>query len=296
MNNLNATAVFSMILKGILQILSPFIIVLICAIIIYSIFTACSTKFLTRDGRHTNFGKLLLGGFSKSITMIIEKLPGILIIAIAITGVSMASAFFNQFTTIWEQEKRIKELNTYVQNLSNSEDIAIITVKDRNVVANQIYSTYVIEVIDNITGEVVTEEEIRLSSKELKLDSLVINFDYSDIETGKNKNVAFPYKIFSEKLAPDNGIKLKTIFSLDDIDDILELEADSAYGLTRDAFIKRAKEFIAIIKDPVKSREMGIKSSYGQTISIPSNAKPGDKYFVRITGVGGLTLAGGPSL
>ena len=35
---------------------------------------------------------------------------------------------------------------------------------------------------------------------------------------------------------------------------------------------------------------MGIKSTYGETITIPSSAKEGDEFIIRITGVGGLTL------
>lgn len=292
MNNLSASNIFGNILISVLQILSPILILLAAVIVVYTIFTACSSKFLSKDGQAVSFGRLLVGGFSKSITMIIEKLPSFIVIGLVVTAISLVSNFFNQFYTIWQQSERIKELNCYVKNLSNSEDIAIITVKNRTTISNNTYSTYLVQVVDNITGDIVTEEEINLSGKEFKLDSLVVNFDYSEIETGKSRNVAFPYKIFSEKLAPDNGITLKTLMTLENVDDILEMEAQSVYGLSKETFIKRAKEFIEIIKDPVKSREMGIKSSYGETITIPASAKIGDTFYVRITGVGGLTLTG----
>ena len=68
----------------------------------------------------------------------------------------------------------------------------------------------------------------------------------------------------------------------DDIDEML--------GLSRDAFRKRAKEFIEIIKDPIKSQEIGIRSTYGNTITIPANAQINDEYVIYIEGTGGLSL------
>lgn len=291
MKDLTTSTILLSIVTGIMEILTPFIFVLSILILLYTLFTACSEKFFSQESRNIKFGKLLAGGFSKSLTIIIEKLPSIIMIGTAITIISLISSFFNKTYQIWEQQQRIKELNTYVKNLTNADDIAFIKVKERRMLGSEIYSIYQIEVLDNITGEIISDEEIRLSGRELKFDSMVVNFEYSEIETGKEKNIAFPYRVFSEKLAPDNGIKLKTIFTMDSsLDELLELEASQAYGLPKDIFIKRAKEFIQIVKDPIKSREMGIKSSYGETLTIPRNAQPGDEFIVRITGVGGLTL------
>lgn len=291
MKDLTTSTILLSIVTGIMEILTPFIFVLSILILLYTLFTACSEKFFSHESRNIKFGKLLAGGFSKSLTIIIEKLPSIIMIGTAITIISLISSFFNKTYQIWEQQQRIKELNTYVKNLTNADDIAFIKVKERRMLGSEIYSIYQIEVLDNITGEIISDEEIRLSGRELKFDSMVVNFEYSEIETGKEKNIAFPYRVFSEKLAPDNGIKLKTIFTMDSsLDELLELEASQAYGLPKDIFIKRAKEFIQIVKDPIKSREMGIKSSYGETLTIPRNAQPGDEFIVRITGVGGLTL------
>lgn len=291
MKDFTTSTILLSIVTGIMEILTPFIFVLSILILLYTLFTACSEKFFSQESRNIKFGKLLAGGFSKSLTIIIEKLPSIIMIGTAITMISLISSFFNKTYQIWEQQQRIKELNTYVKNLTNADDIAFIKVKERRMLGSEIYSIYQIEVLDNITGEIISDEEIRLSGRELKFDSMVVNFEYSEIETGKEKNIAFPYRVFSEKLAPDNGIKLKTIFTMDSsLDELLELEASQAYGLSKDIFIKRAKEFIQIVKDPIKSREMGIKSSYGETLTIPRNAHPGDEFIVRITGVGGLTL------
>lgn len=290
MNEMSLSSVVKTLFTSFLGILTPCLIFLIAEILIYALFTACNAKLLNKANEEQKFGKLYLGGISQAFTMIIENITNILIACAVIVCITLIMQFANKFYSIWEQQTRIKELNTYVRNLSNSDDIARITVKERKTLSSNSYSVYVVEVIDNITGDVVSEEEIRVPGKELKFDSIVVNFDYSEIETGKARNVAFPYKVFSEKLAPDNGIKLKTIFTMDTIDELLELEAESAYGLPAETFKKRAKEFISIVKDPVKSREMGIKSTYGETITIPSSAKEGDEFIIRITGVGGLTL------
>lgn len=290
MSQIKNSMISDTILESLFDLLWPLIAIVSGIIILYALFSAINAKLLNKQNEDVKFGKLLLGGFSKAFTMIIENLSNFLIICAVIVCITLIMQFSNKITGMWETQARIKELNTYVKNLNNSEDIARITIKERKTMGYDTYSTYLIEVIDNITGDTVSEEEIRIPGRELKFDSMVINFEYSEIETGKARNVAFPYKVFSEKLAPDNGIKLKTIFTMDSIDEILELEAENVYGLSQDEFIKRANEFIQIIKDSSKSREMGIKSTYGETITIPASAKEGDEYIIRITGVGGLTL------
>ena len=118
-------------------------------------------------------GKTLFTSFLGILTPCLIFLIALIACAV-IVCITLIMQFANKFYSIWEQQTRIKELNTYVRNLSNSDDIARITIKERKTLSSNSYSVYVVEVIDNITGDVVSEEEIRVPGKELKFDSIVI--------------------------------------------------------------------------------------------------------------------------
>ena len=119
---------------------------------------------------------------------------------------------------------------------------------------------------------------------------MVINFDYSEIGAGKQRNLAFPYRIFSNEISPKNATILDSMFTLGNPDEFIENGVESMLGLARDTFRKRAKEFIEIVKDPIKSQELGIRVAYGNTITIPANAQKNNEYAIYIEGTGGLSL------
>jgi hypothetical protein len=53
--------------------------------------------------------------------------------------------------------------------------------------------TYKIEVLSE-RGETVSEQIFTLKGKEIALDFITVNFEYSEIEDGKNMNLAYPYR------------------------------------------------------------------------------------------------------
>ena len=131
MNEMSLNSVVKTLFTSFLGILTPCLIFLIAVILIYALFIACNAKLLNKANEEQKFGKLYLGGISQAFTMIIENITNILIACAVIVCITLIMQFANKFYSIWEQQARIKELNTYVRNLSNSDDIARITIKER---------------------------------------------------------------------------------------------------------------------------------------------------------------------
>ena len=127
----------------------------------------------------------------------------------------------------------------------------------------------------------------KIYGTDLYFDSFVINFEYSEIGKGNQKNLAFPYRIYSEKISPENAIKFETFKT--NPEKFVEKESETVLGLSRDLYIERAKEFIEIINDPVQRQEMGIRSNYGNAITIHTPQK-GEVYTIMVNGTGGLKV------
>ena len=273
--------------QSLVDLIIPALIFLASLIVLYTILLVIKAKFLDKTEQKNS--KLIAGSFSAALIKLIEKLPVLLLLLTAFLGLRLLTGIGTSFVKIYENQQRIKELSLFAKNLSSNDKLVQINVgkKTKNASGEEV-TDYRIYVYDSITGEIISETEY--SEKNLRIDFMVINFDYSEIKAGTKKNLAYPYRVFSDRISPENAYILETIFTSQNPDPLLEAEAEKAYGLSREAFTERAKEFINLINDPDKSREEGIRSFYGNTITVPSGAQEGSRYAVCIEGTGGLSL------
>jgi hypothetical protein len=279
-----------LLLSDLVEVISPAWTVLLIIGGVY-VFLQLISNLLLLIGDDEDLSPLkILGLLLNSITKFIEQLPALIIILVVTTGFIFVMNIEKSFSSIYENQQRIKELTVFAKNLSSNNKIAQIKVCDKGVNDNGEYGTYKIFIYDGITGDVISEKTYQLQGSDLRLDSMVINFDYSEIGAGKQRNLAFPYRIFSNEISPKNATILDSMFTLGNPDEFIENGVESMLGLARDTFRKRAKEFIEIVKDPIKSQELGIRVAYGNTITIPANAQKGDEYVIYIEGTGGLSL------
>lgn len=208
-----------------------------------------------------------------------------------VTAVGINSLFLsvNRVTRIADNLKRIKELGIMVRNLSRSEDVARITLLDRQVgvAPGDIEKRYRVEILSE-DGAVVSSQEVTLKGNRIAIDSITVNFEYSEIESGRRQNIAYPYRVYSELMKPDEAVPLSCMFNDEELPVIYCLEADSIYGMTEDVFFRRLKELFAILKDEDLSREMGIRSANGTVNHFVMN--PGDVYNISVEATGGLTV------
>ncbi|MBQ3687892.1 MAG: hypothetical protein II932_08670 [Treponema sp.] len=208
-----------------------------------------------------------------------------------VTAVGIKSLFLsvNRVTRIADNLKRIKELGIMVRNLSRSEDVARITMLDRlvGVTPGDMEKRYRVEILSE-DGEVVSSQEVTLRGNRIAIDSITVNFEYSEIESGRRQNIAYPYRVYSELMKPEDAVPLTCMFNDEELPVIYCLEADSIYGMTEDVFFQRLRELFAILKDEELSREMGIRSTNGTVNHFVMN--PGDVYNISVEATGGLTV------
>lgn len=279
-----------LLLSDLVEVISPAWTVLLIIGGVYVFLQLISNLLLLIGDDEDLSPQKILGLLLNSITKFIEQLPALIIILVVTTGFSFVMNIGKSFSSIYENQQRIKELTVFAKNLSSNNKIAQIKVCDKGVNDNGEYGTYKIFIYDGITGDVISEKTYQLQGSDLRLDSMVINFDYSEIGAGKQRNLAFPYRIFSNEISPKNATILDSMFTLGNPDEFIENGVESMLGLARDTFRKRAKEFIEIVKDPIKSQELGIRVAYGNTITIPANAQKNNEYAIYIEGTGGLSL------
>lgn len=280
--NFPIIGVFLSIITSVLDFILPAVLILCGIGLVYIIFYVIEQK-LTSDNKVL---KLIGAGFANCCSLALKNLHIIIISVIVIGCLNYILVFGNNIVNIYNKQQKIKELSLVVKNLSREKTVAEITLLKRE--GDDSY--YKVIVFDNVAGEKVYENNIHLRGKKLYVDSIVLNFEYSEIESGNKNNIAFPYRVFSEKIEPVNGILLKTLYQ-DENDEVLQTESQSALGLSEETYRQRAAELIEIVKDPAKSREMGIRSSHGAYAEIPDSARENDVYIIKVENTGGLSCS-----
>ena len=280
-------------LRRVLPLFLPVLLPVVA--IIFVCFLLFAAKRLATESRR--FGRLkagttfviILDSFREFMFSFIRAVPVVVLLLVTAVGINSLFLSVNRVTQIADNLKRIKELGIMVRNLSRSEDVARITMLDRQVgiAPGDIEKRYRVEILSE-DGAVVSSQEVTLKGNRIAIDSITVNFEYSEIESGRRQNIAYPYRVYSELMKPDEAVPLSCMFNDEELPVIYCLEADSIYGMTEDVFFRRLKELFAIVKDEDLSREMGIRSANGTVNHFVMN--PGDVYNISVEATGGLTV------
>lgn len=275
------------VLKAAVKIILPVLILVVVYLLIYALFFALKNKLYNEKnnkGSTENFFRIYASGFISGIMFIMKKLPSFLIMAVVVLALNYVVVFGKTISTYLENQKRIKELSLVVKNLESSQAYARITVNNRTFLNGVPYSSYLVEIFD-VNGEAALKKSFTLPGNEIRIDTMVVSFEYSEIGNGKAVNLACPYRIFSEKIDAADGIIL--------VDEnlkqkIFEKSTEDVYGLSARVFNERLRDLLEILKDEDLAREMGIRSFIGS--SIPIIGKTGESYILKVEGSGGLSF------
>ncbi len=224
----------------------------------------------------------------KTFMGIISKLPvllGIFILLWAIVGISTGLSGINDFI---DNQNKIKELKTVVRNLDKSYIVAKMEIMDVNYIENK--TSLKIYFYDYERDDYLPEtQDVEIKGRDIYFLNYVMNFDYSEIASGKKVNLVLPYKIFSEQVAKDDGILLQST-DKDGIPYIFHRDDDEIYGIEKDNYYKRLKEFSEYIQDNEKARKAGIKTFYAAAPHFVNNIYKGQKIIIWSEQTGGLVL------
>ncbi len=128
--------------------------------------------------------------------------------------------------------------------------------------------------------------EYTIQGRKLFVDFGVLNFDYSMIEKGEAKNIAFPDRLFSETVSHENGVDLFN--GKENFPNTFNVEDKDLYILDKNDYQAEVLKFVAAVTNANAARKMGIRTSYGEALGIIP--VPDKIYTFYSTGTGGVIV------
>ncbi|MDR1072239.1 MAG: hypothetical protein LBL45_00990 [Treponema sp.] len=216
------------------------------------------------------FGKLI-----SNFLILLPILGGIVIAAGVTLGVFKAVSSINQFI---DREKEIKALTIAINYLNQSDktlDVRVRSVVDGAATLQLDYKAS--DPNDSSVPPVEWRKTITIQGTEIHFDCVVFNFSYSEVGAGRQRNIAIPYRVFSNKVAAVDGVAL---FSGD------EIAPEDDYGFIPAVYRERLARLLA---DADYARDMGVRSVNGSDVW-RANVRAGDRFRIKVEQTGGLTL------
>jgi hypothetical protein len=224
----------------------------------------------------------------KAFMGIISKLPvliAVFLILFGIVGLSTAFSTINEFV---DNQKKIKELKAVVKNLDKSYIVARLEITDLDPVNN--LTSLKIQYYDYAKDDYIKDaQNIKIKGKDIYFLTYVMNFEYSEIESGSAINLVVPIKIFSEVVPKDEGIKLMNMDSTG-VPYVFNRDNDEIYGIDSLGYYTRLKELVGYMNDPEKARKEGVRSFYAAAPHYINNIRKGMRFVIWVEQTGGLVL------
>ncbi len=229
----------------------------------------------------------IIGNVVSRITIrIISNLPVFLMVFIflfLIVGLSKGISGINEYV---ENQEKIKELKSILKQLDQRYKVAEIEVINYSYISDE--SQLKIRFFDYAKqGFINADQDITIKGNDIYFDAVVLNFDFSEIAEGNKINLALPYRIFSDEVPQEEGIRL-SLTDENGVPLIYKRTEDEIYGMAYEKYDEHVKEIMQYITDKNKAREAGIRSVYGNAVH--KKVKKGDKIAIWVEQTGGLVI------
>jgi hypothetical protein len=223
-----------------------------------------------------------LAGMGVKAAGALPVIAGIGAALVLLIGVADATRAVDEYLA---GRRRVAELTATVRNLERrykAVEARIDDVKDGRIKASLAFFDY-----KNSSTPAKTQS-IDIAGKEIFIDAIVCNFDYSEIAAGKTVNLAIPFKVFSDEVPEAEGIAL-SIFDENGVPLMYRRSPDELYGIGSDAYASRLGELMADMRTDEAARGAGIvRSLYGDAVH--RGVKKGDSFIVWVEQTGGLSV------
>lgn len=219
------------------------------------------------------------------IAALAANLPVLLMAAVLSVSVVALGETIRKVESSIAAASRIKELQAVLRNLERSLKVAEIRVlstqNDR--------TTFEISYFDPANEQSIAETRtISIDGRDIYIDAIVLNFDYSEIAAGRRVNIAIPYRVFSDQVPQINGISLGGLDSRG-IPYMFHRADDDIYGIAPEVYRARLQELVQLTSSDTSARPAGIvRSFYGSALH--KRVSAGDRLELRVEATGGLIL------
>jgi hypothetical protein len=214
-----------------------------------------------------------LGKIITHFFVLLPMLGGIVAAVFLASGIMGAVSSVSEFV---ERERRIRELTVAIKYLDQSSkviDVRVLSVTNGRSSLRLSYSAA--DPADPSVPPVSWKRDMEIQGTDIFFDCMVLNFTYSEVASGRQKNIAVPYRVFSNLVPAREGITLhETAFTIPPDDD---------FGDIPPVYRDRLRQ---LLEDEAFARDMGVRSVNG---SAPHRrVKAGDRFSVRIEQSGGV--------
>jgi hypothetical protein len=212
----------------------------------------------------------------------LPALAALAAVLVILVGVSDATRKVDEFVA---GQKRVAELTATVRNLERrykAVEARIDDLRDGRILATLSFFDY------KDPKAAPRTQSVEIAGKELFIDAIVCNFDYSEIAAGRKVNLAIPFKVFSDEVPESRGISL-AILDESGVPYMYRRPAEGLYGIAPDAYAARLSELMADIRTEESARKAGIvRSLYGDAVH--RAARKGEAFDVWVEQTGGLSI------
>ena len=209
----------------------------------------------------------------------------VLLISFSIVALAEGVNFIKSYS---EKLERIAQLEIVIKQLCNDRPIACITItekSDNNIKATVQYLNPNLEKSDET--RFIKEVSVDLKGNMLYLGFETINFEYSEIESGNNRNITIPTSIYTDLIPPEQALKVNFKNEFGIFYSFVKND-DNIYGITPEDFKKRTMEISNYFSNEQYARSNGVRSINGQAVA--SMLEKDDVYYVFTKQTGGLVI------
>ena len=235
-----------------------------------------------------DFWLILSDEIGEIIAKLIANITVILVVLFLMLAIVGMSAGFSSINNFVINQQKIKDLKIALKNLNQGYKVAKVEILNYN----PRYDSTKLKVsfYDYAKNGLVPKEQIiNLPGHNIYFVTYVMNFKYSQIESGDKVNIAIPYLVYSEKLTQPEGIKLHFSDSTG-VPFIYHRNSDDLYGININTYNENVREIVSYMNDPKLAKKAGVVSSYDSAPHYVKALRKGQVFYIYVAKVGGLVI------
>ncbi len=270
------------------------LIILIIASIIYSVNSALRQRKLAYMAAKSYSARvpiierlsIIVSVVGKILAKIIGNIPILLMVFIFMFFVVGLSKGISTMSEYIENQEKIKTLKSIVKQLDKRYKVAEVKVVDYDWTNDE--SQLDIKFFDySQQGFVNKNQEISIKGNDIYFDAVILNFEYSEISSGNKINLALPYRVFSEDVPQEEGVRL-SLTDEDGVPLIYKRNENEIYGMNSNKYYDGVAEITGYINDRDKAVKAGIRSIYGNAVH--KRVKKGETFVIWVEQTGGMVI------
>ncbi len=222
-----------------------------------------------------------LGSLALSFATRLSLLAGL---ALALVATIAAADSLRRLDEYVANRERIAELTATVRNLERRRRVADVSVLASS--GGRFVAEFTYYAGDGT--RIPQAQRVELRGRELYVDAVVCSFAYSEIASGRESNLALPYRAFSDEVPAAEGESLALLDELG-VPRMYRLPDAELYGIAPGKFAARLQDVAAFLRDEAAARAAGVVRSL-QGVAVHRPARPGERFTIWVEATGGITI------